>query len=74
MQVVGPVNVVATRVPRIQIDASQVHQPQQGSQMLNHREADHVAGPMLDRADRDRSGRGDGARFMKKKSPAMPFG
>ena len=38
MQIVGAVNFIAARVPGIQIDASEIHHPEQGSQVLDYRE------------------------------------
>ena len=74
VQVVGPVDVVAARVPGIQIDAAEIDHPKQRGQILDHRKVDHIPGTVLDGTDSIQSGRGDGARFMKKKSPATPFG
>jgi hypothetical protein len=74
VQVVGSVDIVAPRVPLVQVDASEVDHPQERRPVLDHREIDDVAGAVRDRAGLDQDGRGVGARFMKKKGPEAPFG
>src|SRR6202040_1306490 len=51
MQIVGPIDIIAARVPRIQVDASKVHDPQQGRKVLYHGKIDHVSRVMFNRAD-----------------------
>ena len=53
MQVVGPIDVVAARVPLVQVDAPEVDDPQQRRHVLDHREVDDVARAVIDRADLD---------------------
>ena len=74
MQVVGPIDVVAARIPRVQIDAAEVDDPQQRGEAVNDGEVDDVARSCSIEQVRIQSGRGLGARFMKKNSPAAPFG
>ena len=74
VQVVGTVDIVGRRVPLVQVDAAEVDDPQQRRQILDHREVDDVPGAVIDRAGSIHAGRGDGARFMKKKGPAAPCG
>ena len=45
MQVVRPIDVVARRVPLVQIDAAEIDHPQQRRAILDHREVDDVARP-----------------------------
>ena len=60
VQVVGAVDVVAARVPLVQVDAAEVDDPEQRRQILHDRKVDDIAGPVLDRAELDplRAGRG----------------
>ena len=53
MQVVGAIDVVAARVPLIEIDAAEVDDPEQRREVLHHREVDHVPRLVLDRAGLD---------------------
>jgi hypothetical protein len=53
MHVVRPVHVVAAGVPLVQVDAAQVHEPQQRSEVLDHREVDDVSAFVLDGTDID---------------------
>src|SRR5205085_8395444 len=52
MEEVGPIGIVAARVPRVEIDAAQVDEPEQGWEVLHDREL-HEAGRVLDAADVD---------------------
>ena len=74
VHVVGPVHVVTARVPLIQVDATQVDDPQQRRQVVDDRKVDDVPESCPIVQVRIHSGRGDGARFMKKNSPAAPWG
>ena len=51
MQVVRPIDVVAARVPLVEIDAAEIDHPQQRRAILNHRKVDDVPRAVLDRAD-----------------------
>ena len=75
VHVVRAVDVVAARVPGVQIDAAEVHDPEERGEVLDHREVDDLARRSA-RPSRSRSspGAGDGACFMKKNFPAAPFG
>ena len=74
VQIIGPINVIAARVPLIEIDASEIDDPQQRSasctmgKSMTLPEACSIAQVSI------QAGRGDGARFMKKHLPAAPFG
>ena len=54
LQKIGTVNIVTARVPGIQIDAAKVDHPHERSDVLYDREVDHVAGTVLDGANRNR--------------------
>ena len=43
VQVVGPIDVVAARVPLIEVDAAEVDDPEQRCEVLHHREVDDVS-------------------------------
>ena len=60
VKVVGTIDVVAARVPLVQVDAAEVDDPEQRRQILHDRKVDDIAGPVLDRAELDplRTGRG----------------
>jgi hypothetical protein len=53
MQVVGRIDVVARGVPLVQVDAPEVHHPQQRCLVLDHREVDDVAVAVIDPARLD---------------------
>ena len=53
MQIIGPIDIIAAGIPRVEIDAAEVHNPQQRRQVLDDGKADHVARAVLDRADLD---------------------
>ena len=53
MDVVGPVDVVAPRVPLVQVDAAEIHHPEQRGEILDHGEVDDVGRLVLDRAQLD---------------------
>ena len=53
VQVIGPIDVVAARIPFVQVDAAQIHDPEQRGQVVDHRKVDHVPGRVLDRARLD---------------------
>lgn len=53
MQVVGPIHVVAGRIPLIEIDAAEIDDPEQRRQVVDHREVDDVAGVVRDPAGAD---------------------
>ena len=53
VQVVGPIDVVAARVPRVEVDAAEVDEPEQRRQVLDDREVDHAARAVRDRAGLD---------------------
>src|SRR6202021_3397597 len=44
MQVVGPFDIIAARVPGIQVNTSQVHDPQKRRRILHTWKADHFSG------------------------------
>ena len=69
MKIIRPIDIVAARVPLVEVDAAEVDHPQQRGDILNHREIDDVARVVRDRAGLQPRGRGDGVRFMKKNSP-----
>ena len=50
MKIIGPIDVVAARVPLVEVDASEIDDPEQRGDILNHREIDDVARVVLDRA------------------------
>ena len=75
VQVVRAVGVVAARVPGVEVDAAEVHHPEQrerhpGStgKSITLPDACSIAQVSI------HSGRGAGARFMKKNGPAAPSG
>jgi hypothetical protein len=49
VQIVGPVRVVAARVPLVEVDAAQVDRPQQSGGVVDDRKIDHTARAMFDR-------------------------
>src|SRR6185312_2296628 len=49
MQRVGAIGIVARRIPRVEIDAREIDDPQQRREILHHRKVDYAAGPMFDR-------------------------
>src|SRR5262249_10454123 len=51
MQEVGPMDIIAPGIPRIEVYAAQINYPQQRCQVTDNRKADYVSGGMLDRAD-----------------------
>ena len=53
VEIVGTIDVVAARVPRVQVDAAEVDDPEQRRQVLDHREIDHAARAVRDRAGLD---------------------
>jgi hypothetical protein len=53
VQIVGTIDVVAACVPWVQIDAAEVHDPQQRREILHHGKIDDVARRVLDRARLD---------------------
>ena len=57
MQVVGAVDVVAARVPLVEIDAAEVDDPEQRREILDDREVDDAPRRVLDRS-RSRSSPG----------------
>ena len=56
MEVVGAVDIVAARVPLVQIDAAEVDHPQKRRQVLDHRKVDDSARSVRYRADLDPGG------------------
>ena len=60
VEVVGPIDVVAAGIPLVQVDASQVDHPEEGREVLDDREVDHVARRMLDGAGFDPVRAGEG--------------
>ena len=50
VQIVGTVHIIAFGIPLIQIDASQVDDPQEAGEIVDDREVDDVAGAMFDGA------------------------
>ena len=74
VQIIRPVHVVTLRVPLIQIDASQVNDPEQAGEIIDNREVDDVSRSVLNRADVHPIGLARRRAFMKKNSPAIPFG
>jgi hypothetical protein len=53
VEIVRPIHVITSRVPRIEVDASQIHDPEKRRKILNHRKVDDVPRAMLDRARLD---------------------
>jgi hypothetical protein len=53
MKKIGTVDIVAARVPGVEIDASEVDDPEKSREILDHRKVDDVAGVVLDRAGLD---------------------
>ena len=53
VEVVGSIDVVAARVPLIQVDAAEVHDPEESGHVLNDREVDDVTRSVLDGAGLD---------------------
>ena len=53
VHVVGPVDVVALRVPLVQVDAPEIDHPQQRRHVVDHREVDDVPVAVIDRAGAD---------------------
>lgn len=49
MQIVGPIDVVASRIPWIQVDAAQIDDPEQRREIVHDREVDDIARGVLDR-------------------------
>ena len=74
MHIVRTIDVVALRVPLVQVDASEVDHPQQRRRIVDDGKVDDVARVVLDGARANPVGLGVGARFMKKKEPAAPCG
>ena len=54
VQMVGPVGVVAARVPRVEVDAAQVHDPEERGEVLHHGKGDQV-GRLVHRSRRSRA-------------------
>src|SRR5580704_11614818 len=69
MEVVGAIHVVTARAPRIQINTAQINHPEEGRDMVDDREVDHVAGMVFDRTDGDRR-RSRGRRAFHEEKPA----
>ena len=42
MQIIRPVDVVAARIPGIEVDAAQVDRPQKPGKIVDHREIDQI--------------------------------
>ena len=53
VHVIGPIDVVASRVPLVEIDTPQIDDPHQRGPILNHRKIDDSARAVLDVADLD---------------------
>src|SRR6185312_15055699 len=53
MQIVRPIHIITARVPLVKIDATEIDYPKQRSQILNHREVDHVPRRMLNMTEFD---------------------
>src|SRR6185312_5345948 len=53
MQDIGTIGIVARRIPRVEIDAAQIHDPEQRRQVLDHRKIDDAARSMFDGARLD---------------------
>ncbi len=51
MKVIGAVDVVAPRVPRVEVDAAEVDDPQQRGKVADYREIDDVSRGVLDGTD-----------------------
>jgi hypothetical protein len=51
VQEIGPVIVIAAGIPGVQIDTTQIDQPEQAGEVLGQRKLDHVAAPVNDRTD-----------------------
>jgi hypothetical protein len=49
MKVVWPVRVIASRIPRVEIDATEIHNPEERRQIMDDGKLDDVAGGMGDR-------------------------
>src|ERR1700735_535858 len=48
LQKIGTVNIVAARVPGIQVNAAKIHNPHERRNVLDHREVDHISRAVLD--------------------------
>ena len=53
MKIIRPIDIVTARVPLIQIDATEIDDPQERRQILNDRKIDDVARPMFNRTNLD---------------------
>ena len=74
VHVVGPVDVVAACVPLVQIDAPEVHHPQEGREILDHREVDDVFRRVVDATDLDPIGARGGRALHEEEGPAGAVG
>src|SRR5690242_18786464 len=74
MQVVRTPDIVAPRIPGIQIDAAEIHHPKQRSNVLNHGKPDDVARSMFDRADGNKIWPWRGRPLHKEKSAVDSVG
>src|SRR5678810_357913 len=76
MNVVGTVDVIATRIPLVQVDAPEIDHPEQRWQIVDDREVDDVPGAVRARAragplwTRDRNGSSFGGRWPCRIAPA----
>ena len=50
VQVIWPIDIIAFRIPLIEIDASEIDHPEQGGEIVNDRKVDDVARVVLDPA------------------------
>src|ERR1044071_8575451 len=53
VKVIGPIDIVAARVPLVQIDAAEVDYPQERAEIADNGKIDDVSGRMLDGAGLD---------------------
>src|ERR1700678_2929079 len=68
LQKIGTVDVVAARVPGIQVDAPEIHYPHQRRHVLNDWKLDYVSGSVFNGADGNRRGAGGRRALHEEKS------
>ena len=74
VEVIRPVDVVAARVPGIQIDTAEVDDPKEAGKIVNHGKVDHIRGGMGDGTDRKSLGALFGSVFLEEKLTVRPVG
>src|SRR5947207_11704866 len=74
MQVIGSMDVIATRIPGVEVDAAQIDNPQERGEVAHDGKIDYPRVRMFDRACVDPVGAGDGRAFLKEKWAAGTIG